>query len=87
MRSGVGNSVVSPTGPWLSTQASAVAAPRCRLTARASALSAMRTKPPGMTCQRSPTLARNSRKVNGRGCRRPSRQTGMLDSVTASCAT
>ena len=39
-------------GRPLSTQASAVAAPRCRLTARASALSAMRTKPPGMTCQR-----------------------------------
>ncbi len=47
----------------------------------------MRTKPPGITRQPSPTLARNSRSVNGRGCRRPSRQTGMLDSVTASWAT
>ena len=36
------------------------AAPRCRLTARASAVSAMRTKPPGMTCQPSPTRARKS---------------------------
>ncbi len=30
---------------------------------------------------------RNSRSVNGRGCSRPSRHTGMLESVTASCAT
>ena len=43
-------------------------APRCRLTARASTSSAMRTKPPGITCQPSPTLARNRRSVNGRGC-------------------
>ena len=34
------------------------ASPPCRLMARASGLSAMRTKPPGITCQPSPTLAR-----------------------------
>ena len=69
MCSGVGSSVVSATGPSESTQASAVLPPRCRLTARASALSAMRTKPPGITDHLSPVRERNSRRMNGRGCK------------------
>src|SRR6516164_3600989 len=87
MRSAAGSKVISPTGPRASSQASAGAAPRSKLIARASAVSAMRTKPPGITCQRPATLFRKIRSVNGRGCKRPWRQTGMLDSVTASCAT
>ena len=47
----------------------------------------MRTKPPGMTCQPSPSRASNSRRLNGRGSSWPFSQTGMVDSVTASCAT
>ena len=87
IRSGAGSNVVSATGLSDSTQASPVRPPRCRLTARASASSATRTKPPGITRQPSLTRARNSRKVNGRGSSLPSRQTGMVESVTASLAT
>ena len=47
----------------------------------------MRTKPPGMTCQPSPSRASNSRRLNGRGTSWPFSQTGVVESVTASCAT
>ena len=47
----------------------------------------MRTKPPGMTCQPSPSRASSSRRLNGRGTSWPFSQTGVVDSVTASCAT
>jgi hypothetical protein len=49
--------------------------------------SATRTKPPGITRQPSLVRARNSRSVNGRGSNRPLRQTGVVESVTASLAT
>ena len=47
----------------------------------------MRTKPPGITCQPSPSRASKSRRLNGRGTSWPFSQTGVVDSVTASCAT
>jgi hypothetical protein len=87
MRSGPGNNVVSATGFSESTHASPVLPPRCRLTARASMSSATRTKPPGITRHPSLVRARNSRSVNGRGSSRPLRQTGVVESVTASLAT
>src|SRR5262249_54722638 len=46
-----------------------------------------RTKPPGITRYPSRLRARNSRSVNGRGSSRPLRQTGVVESVTASLAT
>ena len=61
--------------------------PTCRLMARASAWSATRTKPPGITCQPSPVRASISRRMKGRGTRLPFSHTGVVDSVTASCAT
>src|SRR6516225_2713011 len=87
IRSGAGNNVVSATGLSERTQASPVLPPRCRLTARASMSSATRTKPPGITRHPSLVRARNSRSVNGRGSNRPLRQTGVVESVTASLAT
>ena len=47
----------------------------------------MRTKPPGITRQPSPSRASNSRRMNGRGTSWPFSHTGVVDSVTASCAT
>ena len=65
VRSAVGSRVVSATGPFDSTQVSAVRPPRCRLTARASLSSACARSRPASPAG-APRLARKSRRLNGR---------------------
>jgi hypothetical protein len=69
------------------TQTSAARAPSPIDTARASACSAMRQKPPGMTIQPFLVAAANTRSTNGLGVMRPFSQTGVVESRTNSWPT
>ena len=82
-----GNSVEACTALSETTQTSAARAPSPIDTARASACSAMRQKPPGMMIQPFSVAAANTRSTNGRGVRRPFSHTGVVDSRTSSWPT
>ena len=82
-----GSKVEADTALSDTTQTSAERAPSPIDTARASACSAIRQKPPGRMVQPWGVAAANTRSTNGRGVIRPCSHTGVVDSRTSSWPT
>ena len=79
--------VTVSTRRGLTTQTSAAVPPCCMPIALGSGAWPMRAKPPCITCQPRGVRARNTRRLIGRGSRRPSTKAGVVESITDSWPT